>query len=239
MQGTLSARIEVLPTLNRPQLLAILGENFSNDPPPKLRKELMIALLAYRMQEREFGGLSHTARKRLREIALTLKGDRPSQEKADSAPQTGARLIRLWGGETHEVIALSGTVTNIAGSSTRACPGSREKLPGLGGPDHSFSGFAKHDSGHAHPVRHLHPEQSFNSLDAQREACEAYILSQRHEGWHVVVNRYGDGGFSGGNMERPGLTSPPARRTAKVSLERQQQRILRQHNFRSKAQISR
>jgi site-specific DNA recombinase len=48
-------------------------------------------------------------------------------------------------------------------------------------------------------------EQSFNSLDAQREACEAYIMSQRHEGWHVVANRYDDGGFSGGNMERPGL----------------------------------
>jgi DNA invertase Pin-like site-specific DNA recombinase len=48
-------------------------------------------------------------------------------------------------------------------------------------------------------------EQSFNSLDAQREACEAYILSQRHEGWHVVSTRYDDGGFSGGNMERPGL----------------------------------
>ncbi len=48
-------------------------------------------------------------------------------------------------------------------------------------------------------------EQSFNSLDAQREACEAYILSQRHEGWHAVATRYDDGGFSGGNMERPGL----------------------------------
>src|SRR5271170_858514 len=48
-------------------------------------------------------------------------------------------------------------------------------------------------------------EQSFNSLDAQREACEAYILSQRHQGWHVVSTRYDDGGFSGGNMERPGL----------------------------------
>jgi site-specific DNA recombinase len=48
-------------------------------------------------------------------------------------------------------------------------------------------------------------EQSFNSLDAQREACESYILSQRHEGWHAVSTRYDDGGFSGGNMERPGL----------------------------------
>ena len=48
-------------------------------------------------------------------------------------------------------------------------------------------------------------EQSFNSLDAQREACAAYILSQRHEGWAELSDRYDDGGFSGGSMERPGL----------------------------------
>ncbi len=48
-------------------------------------------------------------------------------------------------------------------------------------------------------------EQSFNSLDAQREACSAYILSQRHEGWSELSDRYDDGGFSGGSMERPGL----------------------------------
>jgi site-specific DNA recombinase len=47
--------------------------------------------------------------------------------------------------------------------------------------------------------------QEFNSLDAQREACEAYILSQRHEGWVALSNRYDDGGFTGGNMERPAL----------------------------------
>ena len=48
-------------------------------------------------------------------------------------------------------------------------------------------------------------EQEFNSLDAQREAGSAYILSQRHEGWTEVAERYDDGGYSGGNMDRPGL----------------------------------
>ena len=48
-------------------------------------------------------------------------------------------------------------------------------------------------------------EQSFNSLDAQREACSAYIASQKGEGWLPLPARYDDGGYSGGNMERPGL----------------------------------
>jgi len=48
-------------------------------------------------------------------------------------------------------------------------------------------------------------EQDFNSLDAQREACLAYIQSQRHEGWRCLPERYDDGGFTGGNMDRPAL----------------------------------
>ena len=48
-------------------------------------------------------------------------------------------------------------------------------------------------------------EQEFNSLHAQREACAAYITSQKHEGWQMIKTHYDDGGFSGGNMERPAL----------------------------------
>ena len=48
-------------------------------------------------------------------------------------------------------------------------------------------------------------EQDFNSLDAQRESCEAYITSQKHEGWTVIAEPYDDGGLSGGTMERRAL----------------------------------
>jgi site-specific DNA recombinase len=48
-------------------------------------------------------------------------------------------------------------------------------------------------------------EKEFNSLDAQYDSCSAYIASQRHEGWSAIRERYDDGGFSGGTMERPSL----------------------------------
>ena len=48
-------------------------------------------------------------------------------------------------------------------------------------------------------------EQDFNSLDAQREACEAYIASQKHEGWELLADHYDDGGISGGHLKRPSL----------------------------------
>src|SRR5690348_1884055 len=48
-------------------------------------------------------------------------------------------------------------------------------------------------------------DQEFNSLDAQHEACESYVLSQKAEGWLLVGDRYDDGGFSGGTLERPAL----------------------------------
>jgi site-specific DNA recombinase len=61
-------------------------------------------------------------------------------------------------------------------------------------------------------MRHLYPQsskegldQDFNSLDAQREACAAYIASQKHEGWQALSTHYDDGGYSGGTMQRPAL----------------------------------
>ena len=48
-------------------------------------------------------------------------------------------------------------------------------------------------------------QQEFNTLDAQRESAEAFIKSQAHDGWTCLPDRYDDGGFTGGNMDRPAL----------------------------------
>ena len=50
----------------------------------------------------------------------------------------------------------------------------------------------------------------FNSLDAQREACEAYIKSQTHEGWRLIPDHYDDGGLSGASLDRPPLQNRTA-----------------------------
>jgi len=61
-------------------------------------------------------------------------------------------------------------------------------------------------------------EQDFNSLDAQREAGEAYIKSQSHEGWKLIRTPYADGGLSGATMERPALQRLLADIAARLSM---------------------
>src|SRR3984893_9414231 len=104
----------------------------------------------------------------------------------------------------------------------KACPGANMRPPR---PKHHHRGAdsGRAESGHS-DGRHLHGvtrklrcavytrksseeglEIEFNSLDAQREACEAYITSQRGEGGVQVADRYDDGGVSGGTLDRPAL----------------------------------
>jgi hypothetical protein len=85
-------------------LLVLWHENFSKAPPPTLRKELMVPILAYRMQEKEYGGLSHSARKRLRDIARSIASEKRPQKESQPDSEKGTRLLRSWHGVVHEVV---------------------------------------------------------------------------------------------------------------------------------------
>jgi hypothetical protein len=94
--------IQRLPSLRRDQLIPLWNQHFQTPPPQTLRKELMVPLLSYRIQERLHGGLSLQARNRLKQIAAKL----PTVPRSAShivAPEEGTRILRQWHGETHEV----------------------------------------------------------------------------------------------------------------------------------------
>jgi len=99
----ISEQVAALPAMNKAQLLSVWAENFHQPPPPTLRKELMVPILAYRIQEREHGGLSNAARQKLKQIAKGLRSEKQSRSSISSNLKSGTRLIRSWGGEVHEV----------------------------------------------------------------------------------------------------------------------------------------
>ena len=102
MTTDLTEQIQLLPSLRRDELVPIWNEHFQAPPPKTLRKELMVPLLSYRIQERAHGGLSLQARNRLKQIAAGLpKGPRSARQVV--APQEGTRILRQWRGEMHEV----------------------------------------------------------------------------------------------------------------------------------------
>ena len=105
MSNEVSAKVRELPRLRTRQLKALWQELFPKPPRPKLRRELMIPILAYQIQENAYGGLKVSTRKRLQKLAEEL--DR--NPKADLQPsphiKSGTKLIRHWQGRRHEVLA--------------------------------------------------------------------------------------------------------------------------------------
>jgi hypothetical protein len=91
--------------MDKKGLLRVWEGAFTTPPPPKLRKELMVPILAYRLQEAELGGLSHTARNRLQELIAQNRHKRGPALKPKVGPAP-AKLIRSWHGEIHEVVVL-------------------------------------------------------------------------------------------------------------------------------------
>lgn len=103
MNRPVSDKIASLPAMSNKELLTLWNSHFEQPPPPRLRRKLLISVLAYRIQEREHGGLSNSARQNLKQIAKGLRSEKPSQVSVQSNLNGGTRLIRSWKGEVHEV----------------------------------------------------------------------------------------------------------------------------------------
>lgn len=105
MSTDISKKVAELPKLKTQQLRDLWQQLLAKPPHPKLRRELMIPILAYQIQENAYGGLKPSTRKRLEKLAAEF--DRNADTKLQPARQikAGTKLIRHWQGRRHEVLA--------------------------------------------------------------------------------------------------------------------------------------
>jgi hypothetical protein len=108
-EAAVAAELEALNPLSQKELRERWVELYETPCPPFMRRPLLIRALAYRIQEKAFGGLDRATRRRLDQAAAALKAGRPlvpSQPKV----KPGTRLLREWQGTTHEVLVLENSV---------------------------------------------------------------------------------------------------------------------------------
>ena len=229
MLSDLESEIARLSDLALPELRKRWRALYGRPAPKFFRRKLLIRAVAYQMQVKAYGGLSDATKQRLVDIAEAVRTGNEEAVLGTPRIKPGTRLIRLWKDETHTVevrvdgfewggrkySSLSGVAKAITGTNwngytffgVKRRPSRTRMLPGRGG--YAMSERAKPKTLrcaiYTRKSSEEGLEQDFNSLHAQREACEAYIKSQRHEGWIPIKTAYDDGGYSGGTLERPAL----------------------------------
>ena len=178
------------------------------EPPLGLSRDLLIRALAHQLQERAHGGANAALRRRLQTLAgASEKGARSFDPGV--VLKTGTTLVRQWRGHTHTVLVREDGF-EYEGQRYRSLTVIAERITGAHWSGPRFFGLTKRARGFAprggQPMTRSAAssarrngtvrcaiytrksseeglEQEFNSLQAQREACEAFINSQRHEGW--------------------------------------------------------
>ena len=141
MSNEISTKLEELPRLRTAKLRVLWQELFEKPVHPKLRREMMIPILAYRIQEKAYGGLKPSTRKRLRK---TSSRARTAIRKPNFRPLSRSKPAPSYsasGRERRTMSSSSTTDSTIATNGTRACPRSHGRLPGLAGRDRSFFGL--------------------------------------------------------------------------------------------------
>ena len=103
MPDLIDQRLTSLPSLSKTALRELWKEIFDAAPPPRLRRHLMIPILAYRLQEQAFGSLSAASRSRLRQLARAFETNPNSTVSSVPSVKPGTRLVRQWGDQVHLV----------------------------------------------------------------------------------------------------------------------------------------
>ena len=224
MTDTVLAQLAALKTAPIPVLKEQWRDLFDREPPPYNRKFLE-SRLAYRIQELAYGGLKKETIERLEALGEQLDGGKIAKRRHAHGyrPIAGTRLIREWQGVEH-CVTVGSTTSSIRAGPTRACRRSPAPSPGRDGTAGSSSASrasgagddeassSKHRGRPQAPLRGLHPQEHRGRArhGVQLPRCPAGGLrGLRREpegrGWILVPDRYDDGGFSGGTLERPGL----------------------------------
>ena len=171
--------------------------------PPRVSRALLRRGIGYELQVRRLGGLTPFARRALRDLAAGRGCVAPAMP--------GTRFVREWQGAVHVVTVNDDgrffwndqpwrSLSAIArGDHRNALVG-----PSLFRCEQAFMKRVR-CAIYTRKSSDEGLEQDFNSLHAQREACEAYVASQAGEGWTASSDRYDDGGLSGGTLARPAL----------------------------------
>ncbi|WP_245269990.1 recombinase family protein [Nitrobacter hamburgensis] len=199
-------------------------ELFRTDPPKAFGPDLLRRSIAQRIQERAYGGLSKESSRLLRQLVKAARSKPNGKLELPRRIKAGSELVRTWRGTTYRVKVTTegfsfqgGTYASL---SEIACeiPDTRWNGP-------RFFGLRSSTAPRVRGTRQMATErrgilrcaiytrkstehgleQEFNSLDAQREACEAYIKSQASQGWRALAARYDDPAYSGGNLDRPAV----------------------------------
>jgi|SRR5271166_5294378 len=106
MSTEVSTKIQELPRIQSHKLRALWQELFAKPPNPRLRRNLMIPILAYRLQERAYGGLRPSTRKCLQKLAAEGEQNHKAPVRLGLQFKPGTKLLRQWQGEMHEVLVI-------------------------------------------------------------------------------------------------------------------------------------
>ena len=214
------AELDRLPTMPIADLRKRYRELFRTEPPKAFGPDLLRRSIAHRIQEKAYGGLSVATRRLLDQLVKAAMAKPNGRLELPRRIKPGSELVRTWKGKSYRVMVMADgfahdgkTFAQPLRNRLRDYRHQMERAAVLRAAVDLQSGgrrwqvnprllrcaiYTRKSTEHG-------LELEFNSLDAQREACEAYIKSQASQGWKALPQRYDDPAYSGGNLDRPAL----------------------------------